>query len=79
MKKIQVLGPGCPNCRRLEENTRKAVEELGIECEIEKVSDINQIAAMGVLRTPALVVDDNLKLSGKVPNIEELKNLLQQF
>jgi len=77
MKKLQVLGPGCINCQRLEENSRKAAEELGIEFEIEKISDIKQITSFGVMRTPALVVDGQVKVSGKVPGVGELKELLK--
>lgn len=77
MKKLQVLGPGCINCQILEENSRKAAEELGIEFEIEKISDIKQITSFGVMRTPALVVDGQVKVSGKVPGVGELKELLK--
>jgi small redox-active disulfide protein 2 len=77
MKKIQVFGPGCTNCERLEQRTRQAVVELGLDCEVEKVSDINQIAAMGILRTPALTIDGNIILSGKVPDVSKLQDLLK--
>lgn len=73
MKKIEVLGTGCPKCRKLEEETRKAVSHLGLDCEIEKIEDIQKITAYGVMMTPALVVDGQVKVVGKVPSIEELK------
>jgi len=76
MKLIQVLGTGCPKCRKLEENTKLAAEQLALECEIFKVSDINAIMQMGVMMTPALVVDGIVKVTGKVPSVEELKIIL---
>ncbi|MBD3169469.1 MAG: thioredoxin family protein [candidate division Zixibacteria bacterium] len=76
--KLKVLGPGCARCRELFERTQKAVSELGIECELEKVEDINQITSYGVLFTPALVIDEQLKFSGKLPSVEELKSLIQE-
>ncbi|HUT29414.1 MAG TPA: thioredoxin family protein [Sedimentisphaerales bacterium] len=76
MKKIQVLGTGCPKCRKLAENAELAAKDLGIEYEIEKVTDINRIMEFGVMMTPALAVDGKVKVVGKVPNIEELKRLL---
>jgi len=79
MKKIQVIGPGCLNCQRLEERTKQAVGELSLNCEIEKISDINQIIALGVLRTPALAVDGTVTVSGRVPDVAELKELLKNL
>ena len=73
---IKVLGSGCSNCKKLEENTRKAVEELGIEATIEKVTDFKQIMAYGVMKTPALVVDEKVKIMGRVPSAEEIKKYL---
>lgn len=73
---IKVLGSGCANCKRLEENTRKAVEELGINATIEKVSDFKEIMKYGVMRTPALVVDEKVKVWGRVPTAEEIKKYL---
>jgi len=74
--KIQVLGTGCPKCKKLEEAADAAAKELQLDYEIEKVTDINQIMAAGVMLTPALVVDGEVKVSGKVPTIEEVKLLL---
>ena len=76
MKLIQILGTGCPKCKKLEENTRLAVQQIGLECEVLKVADINAIMHMGVMMTPALVIDGKVVLSGKVPSVEELKQLL---
>ena len=76
MKKIQVLGPGCARCKKLAEHTEQAAKELGIDCEIEKVTDITQIMNFGVVMTPGLVVDGVVKTSGKVPSVEEVKKLL---
>ncbi|MCM1989756.1 thioredoxin family protein [Oceanirhabdus seepicola] len=73
---IKVLGSGCANCKKLEENTRKATLELGIEATIEKVTDFKDIAAYGVMKTPALVVDEKVKLMGRVPSTEEIKKYL---
>jgi small redox-active disulfide protein 2 len=70
---IKVLGSGCASCKKLEENTRKAVEELGIEATIEKVEDFKKIMAYGVMKTPALVVDEKVKIMGRVPSAEEIK------
>jgi small redox-active disulfide protein 2 len=73
---IKVLGSGCASCKKLEENTRKAVEELGIEATIEKVEDFKKIMAYGVMKTPALVVDEKVKIMGRVPSAEEIKKYL---
>jgi small redox-active disulfide protein 2 len=76
MKKIEILGMGCPNCKRLEENVRKAVSELGLEAEISKVTDIRKIMEYGVMATPALVFDGRVVASGRVPDVAELKRWL---
>ena len=76
MKKLQVLGTGCPKCRRLAENAEAAAKALGIEYTIEKVTDINEIMKFGVMMTPALAVDGQVKVAGKVPSTEEIKKLL---
>lgn len=75
--KIQILGTGCPKCKKLAEHAERAALELGIEHEIEKVTDINAIMAFGVMMTPALAVDGEVKLVGRVPGVEELKTLLK--
>jgi len=76
MKQIQILGPGCPKCKKLAENTQAAAKELQIECEIEKVADINDIMGFGVMMTPALVIDGQVKTVGKVPSTDEIKQML---
>lgn len=65
--RIQVLGPGCKNCRRLEQNTVTALDQLGLDAQIENVTDYAEIAAYGVMKTPALVINDHVVLSGKSP------------
>lgn len=76
MKKIQVLGAGCAKCLKLAQNTDEAAKELGIEHEITKVTDIREIMSFGVMTTPALVVDGEVKLSGTSSSVEEIKKLL---
>ena len=75
---IKVLGPGCPKCHTLERNTIEAVNELGLDANVSKVTDVNEIAGYGVFITPGLVVDGEVKLSGKVANKEEIKKILTQ-
>ena len=76
MKKLQILGTGCPKCKKLAENAQAAAEALGIEYTIEKVTDINEIMKYGVMLTPALVVDGVVKVVGRVPDVEAVKKLL---
>ena len=73
---IKVLGPGCANCVNLEKATRQAVAELGLEATIEKVTDYADIAGYGIMRTPGLVVDEEVVLSGRVPTVRQVKELL---
>jgi small redox-active disulfide protein 2 len=68
---------GCPNCLELEKRAKEAVKQLGIKAEIEKVTDITEIMAYGVMSTPALVVDKKVVVSGKVPSVEDLKKLIR--
>jgi small redox-active disulfide protein 2 len=77
MKHIQVLGPGCPNCNKLADQTMMAANDLGLEHYLEKVTDMREIMKFGVMSTPALVVDGVVKVSGRVPTMEELKKMLQ--
>ncbi len=72
---IKILGSGCTNCKNLETNTRKALDELGLTVEIEKVTDPGEIVSWGVMSTPALVIDDEVVLSGRVPPADQLKQL----
>ena len=76
MTKIQVLGPGCAKCKLLFEHAEQAARELGLEYEIEKVTDIDAILGFGVMTTPALLVDGKLKIAGRVPSAEQLKAVL---
>lgn len=76
MTKIQILGTGCPKCKLLTANAEAAAKELGVEYELTKVTDINEIIKFGVMSTPALVVDGQVKVSGRVPSPEDIKKLL---
>jgi small redox-active disulfide protein 2 len=76
MKKIQILGTGCPKCKALTQNAETAAKEMGIEYQIEKVTDINEIMKFGVMMTPALVIDGQVKVVGKVLVPEQIKAML---
>ncbi|MCC7141541.1 MAG: TM0996/MTH895 family glutaredoxin-like protein [Candidatus Eisenbacteria bacterium] len=76
MSTVQVLGPGCKNCQILYERTQQAAQEIGLSCQIEKITDMETIVGLGVLSTPALVVDGALRLQGRVPTVEQLKEIL---
>lgn len=76
--KIQILGTGCPKCKKLAENAMAAATDLELDYDLEKVTDINQIMTFGVMMTPALAVDGVVKVVGKVPTIEEIKGVLKQ-
>jgi small redox-active disulfide protein 2 len=76
MKKIQILGTGCPKCHKLTETAEAAAQALGLGFELEKVTELNRIAEFGVMFTPALVVDGVVKVAGRVPSVEEVKKLL---
>lgn len=76
MKRLQILGTGCAKCRLLTERTGQAAEALGLECTIEKVTGIDEIVAFGVVATPALAVDGEIKVSGRVPTVEAIKALI---
>lgn len=76
MKKIEILGTGCKKCNDLADTAKKAAESMQIEYEIEKITDIQKIVEYGVMSTPALVVDGEVKVSGKVPSVEEIKKYL---
>ena len=76
MKMLQILGTGCPKCAKLAENAEAAAKELGIEYDLVKVKDINAIMGFGVMVTPALVVDGEVKVAGKVPAVEDIKKML---
>jgi small redox-active disulfide protein 2 len=76
MKKVQVLGTGCPKCKKLAQNAEAAAKALGIEFTLEKVTDITEIMKFGVMTTPALAVDGVVKVVGKVPDAETIKAML---
>jgi small redox-active disulfide protein 2 len=76
MKTLQILGTGCPKCKKLAETTEEAAKSLGLEYRMEKVTDIRAIVGFGVMMTPALAVDGIVKVSGKVPSAEEMKKIL---
>ncbi|HKJ64366.1 MAG TPA: thioredoxin family protein [Desulfopila sp.] len=75
--KIQVLGPGCAKCNQMAEEVAQAANELGMDFEMEKISDMNEIMKLGVMMTPGLVVDGEVKCVGKVPTKNEIKSFLQ--
>lgn len=76
MKKILVLGTGCPKCEKLKKDVESVVSELGIDAEIDKVTDVQQMMQYGVMVPPALVVDGKVTAAGKAPSVAELKNML---
>jgi len=78
MKKIQILGPGCPKCKKLAEESEKAARELGLEFEIGKVTDVKEIMKFGVFSTPALVVDGKVKSVGKILDARQIKDILEK-
>lgn len=76
MKKLQILGTGCAKCRMLTDHTEQAAKALGLEYTLEKVTDINAIIGFGVMTTPALAVDGTVKVAGRVPTVDALKDIL---
>lgn len=76
MKKLQILGPGCPRCKKLAELTEEAARSIGLNYELEKVTDIQKLADIGILMTPTLLVDGEVKIAGKVPSLKELIKIL---
>jgi small redox-active disulfide protein 2 len=77
MKKLQVLGPGCPKCEELVKRTEAAARAAGVDYELEKVKDLKQIMAFGIFTTPALVVDGEVKVVGQVPSVDEIRKIIQ--
>jgi small redox-active disulfide protein 2 len=75
--KIEILGPGCPKCKKLFENTQNAVKDLNLEAQVVKIEDIQKILNAGVMMTPALTVDGVVKSTGKVLSVDELKKILK--
>ena len=76
MRKIQILGTGCPKCKKMFENAEAAAKALQLEYEINKVTDIKEIMKYGIMITPALVIDNQMKIAGKVPSVDEIKDML---
>ena len=76
MKRLQILGTGCAKCNALAMAAETAAQSLGLEYELEKVTELNRIMSFGVMITPALVVDGKVKVSGKVPPVDEIKTML---
>lgn len=74
---IKVLGTGCANCKKLEAHAKEAVQSLGIDATVEKVEDMAGIMAYGVMKTPALVIDEQVKVMGRVASVEDIKKLLK--
>lgn len=76
MKKVQVLGPGCPKCEELAKRAQEAAQAVGGDVQVEKVTELNKIMSFGVFMTPALVVDGEVKVVGKVPSVDEIKTMI---
>ena len=74
--KIQILGTGCPKCKQLTEHAQRAVDELGLECEIEKVTEMDEILSFGIMMTPGLALDGEVLAAGKVLSVEKIKEIL---
>ena len=74
---IKILGSGCTNCKKLEANAKEAVKELGVEATVTKVEDFKDIMKYGVMRTPAIVINEKVKMYGKVCTVEEIKKYIQ--
>jgi small redox-active disulfide protein 2 len=75
--KIQILGTGCPKCKQLTSNVEQAIRELGVAAEVEKVTDIKEIMKFGVMLTPGLAIDGELKSSGKILSVGEIKKMIE--
>lgn len=75
---IKVLGTGCKNCKKTEENAKEALAELGIEATVEKVESMEDIIAYGVMKTPALVIDEKVVIMGRIPSVKDIKKVLQK-
>ncbi len=78
MKKLQILGTGCPKCKKLAEATEEAAKGLGMDYQMEKVTDITAIMSFNVMMTPALAVDGKVKVWGRIPSVDELRKILAQ-
>lgn len=76
MKQVQILGSGCAKCQKLADHAEAAAQSMGIDYELQKITDMNEIIDFGVMVTPALAVDGYVKVSGKIPSVDEIKRLL---
>ena len=76
--KIEILGTGCAKCKRVTDNVKQAVDELGLDIRVEKVEDINQILDYGVMITPGIVIDGEVKVAGKIPNVKQIKQWITE-
>jgi small redox-active disulfide protein 2 len=76
--KLQILGPGCPKCKKLAENAEAAVRELGTEAQVVKVTNIDEIVKFGVMMTPCLVIEGEVKSAGRISNVEEIKKWIRE-
>ncbi|MFW6281913.1 MAG: thioredoxin family protein [bacterium] len=74
MKRIEILGTGCPKCKKSAEVVQKVIDEMGVEAEVKKVEDLNEITSRGVMTTPAVSVEGDVKISGKVPSEEDVRS-----
>ena len=79
VKNIKVLGSGCPNCEKLFESTKEAIKELEINKEVDYITDINEIIALGFMTTPVLMINDEPVVSGRVASLEEIKDMLKKY
>ena len=77
--KIEVLGPGCPRCQTLEANVKQAVDQLGIDAEVEKITEMGQIMARGVMSTPGIVIDGRVVSAGKMLSVDEIRAILEKY
>ncbi|HLC15182.1 MAG TPA: thioredoxin family protein [Thermodesulfovibrionia bacterium] len=76
MKKLQIFGPGCPRCKKLAELTEEAAKSVGTDYELEKITDVQKLTEIGIMLTPTLMVDGEVKVAGKVPSLKELIKIL---
>ena len=75
--KVQILGTGCPKCKQTEANAKEALKNLGLDAEVEKITDVNQILDFGIMATPGLAVDGDIKFSGKIPTVADIEAVLK--
>ena len=78
MMDLKILGTGCPKCMKLEERTRQAADELGIDYQLEKVTDIQKIMSYRIMMTPSLVINNEVKVAGKVPMVKDIQQILKE-